>query len=50
MYFKTYTMMLLMGMWTSLIKYPMKPIIAKPIVTACKIFMYSKKQLAKPKN
>ena len=35
------TMMLLMGMWMSLTKKPMKPIIAKPIAVANAIFWYS---------
>ena len=34
-------MILLMGMNTSLMMYPMKPITTKPIAQACKIFMYS---------
>ena len=34
-------MILLIGMKTSLIMYPMKPITMKPIAQACRIFMYS---------
>lgn len=37
----TYTMMLLMGMWMSLTKNPMKPIMAKPIAVAMAIFWNS---------
>lgn len=38
----TYTMMLLMGMWMSLTKNPMKPIMAKPIAVAMAIFWNSR--------
>lgn len=37
----TYTMMLLMGMWISLTKNPMKPMIANPIAVATAIFWNS---------
>ena len=37
------TMMLLMGMWMSLTKNPMKPIIAKPMAVAIAIFWNSEK-------
>lgn len=38
----TYTMMLLMGMWMSLTKNPMKPMIANPIAVAMAIFWNSR--------
>ena len=38
---KTYTMMLLMGMWINLMKKPMKPIMAKPTAVASAIFWNS---------
>lgn len=38
----TYTMMLLMGMWMSLTKNPMKPMMAKPIAVAMAIFWNSR--------
>jgi hypothetical protein len=37
-------MMLLMGMWMSLTKNPMKPMMAKPIAVAIAIFWNSKAQ------
>lgn len=37
----TYTMMLLMGMWISLTKNPIKPIMQKPIAVAMAIFWNS---------
>lgn len=37
----TYTIMLLMGMWISFTKKPMKPMIAKPIAVAMEIFWNS---------
>lgn len=37
-------MILLMGMWISLTKNPMKPIMAKPIAVAMAIFWNSKEQ------
>lgn len=37
----TYTMMLLMGMWMSLTKKPMKPMMANPIAVAMAIFWNS---------
>ena len=37
----TYTMMLLIGMWISLTKNPMNPIIANPIAVAMAIFWNS---------
>lgn len=47
----TYTMILLMGMWISLTKKPINPIIAKPIAVAMAIFWNStKKKKNKPKN
>lgn len=39
----TYTMMLLMGMWMSLTKKPMNPMMAKPIAVAMAIFWNSVK-------
>ena len=39
----TYTMMLLIGMWMSLTKKPMKPIMQKPIAVATAIFWNSGK-------
>lgn len=39
--FNTYTMMLLMGMWMSLTKNPMKPMMANPIAVAMAIFWNS---------
>lgn len=38
---KTYTMMLLIGIWISLTKNPMKPIMQKPIAVAIAIFWNS---------
>lgn len=40
----TYTMMLLMGMWMSLTKNPMKPMMANPIAVAMAIFWNSRQQ------
>lgn len=40
----TYTMMLLMGMWMSLTKNPMKPMMANPIAVAMAIFWNSREQ------
>lgn len=37
----TYTMMLLMGMWISLTKNPMKPMMQKPMAVAMAIFWNS---------
>lgn len=37
----TYTMMLLMGMWMSLTKKPMNPMMANPIAVAIAIFWNS---------
>ena len=39
---RTHTMMLLIGMWMSFTKNPMKPIIANPIAVARAIFWNSK--------
>lgn len=41
----TYTMMLLMGMWMSFTKNPMKPMIANPIAVAMAIFWNSAKHI-----
>lgn len=43
----TYTMMLLIGMWMSLTKKPMKPMIAKPIAVAMAIFENSELERTK---
>ena len=41
-HFKSYTIMLLMGMWISLTKNPMNPIMANPMAVAIAIFWNSK--------
>ena len=38
------TMILLMGMWISFTKKPMKPMIAKPVAVACAIFENSARE------
>ncbi len=38
---ETYTMILLIGMWINLIVNPIKPIIKKPMATACETFKNS---------